>query len=492
MSQPNVLLVCTDHWPASLLGCAGHSAILTPTLDQLALNGVRFENAYSECPMCVPARRTLMTGLAPHTHGMLTNGPATLPDVPTIAEAFRGAGYQTCAAGKMHWTPQRQRRGFEELLLDEEGRGNQGCGADDYELFLGDEGHPGERFGGGMPNNSYAWRPWHLAERQHATHWTARQTCRQIVRRDPQRPAFWYCSFSHPHPPLVPLRDYLDIYRGIQPPDPVIGAWIDGDPDRLPPALQRQRQQASDHGWDYTADQVRDILRAFYALCTHIDHQFRVILGTLRDRGLLGNTIVCFTSDHGDMLGNHRFWAKGKMYEASNNVPMILAGTDRQRADGVIGHHRVDDRLVATRDIMPTLLDLAGIEIPPHCEGLSMLGAERRDALLGAHGVVEPAENPTRMLRTQRHKLVYYPVGNLRQLFDIQNDRMERYDLADDASHADTLEALSQALLAALPAEERAAWAPGGQLAGWPGAGPAEPQPNPSLDGQRGIHWPHL
>jgi len=491
MKAPNVLLVCTDHWPSSLLGSAGHPSILTPTLDQLATNGVRFANAYSECPVCVPARRTLMTGLTPHHHGMLSNGGKALPEVPTVAESFREAGYQTSSVGKMHWQPQRQRRGFEEMLLDEEGRGGENGRPDDYELFLGDEGYPGQRFTGGMSNNSYLWRPWHLEERLHVTNWTAQKMCRQIVRRDPQRPAFWYCSFSHPHPPLAPLRDYLDLYRDIDPPTPVTGDWIDDDLAALPPALQRIFQEQENRSHQYTHQQIQGIRRAFYALCTHIDHQLRVIIGTLRDQGLLQDTILCFTSDHGDMLGDHGLFAKSKMYEGSNHVPMILVGTDEQKTNGQVGHHRVDERLVATRDIMPTLLDLAGLDIPSHCEGMSMVGAEQRDLIFGAHGALKDEANPTRMIRTDQHKLIYYPVGNLSQLFDLESDRCEIHDLSAEPDHAATLAQLQDLLVAELPDDERNAWAPSGKLTGWPEAQPNPPAPNFWFDGQRGIRWPH-
>jgi len=491
-TQPNVLLVCTDHWPASLMRCSGHPAVLTPTLDQLAANGVRFPNAYSECPVCVPARRTLMTGLSPHSHGMLANATMPLPEVPTVAQAFRDAGYQTCAVGKMHWHPQRQRRGFDHIVLDEEGRGGEGCRADDYELFLGDHGHPGQRFGGGMCNNQYMWRSWHLDERLHVTNWAAQQMSRQIIRRDPQRPGFWYLSFSHPHPPLAPLQAYLDLYRDLAVPDPVVGHWAQGNPSDLPVAIQREIQAKHDRCEAFTHAEIQGIRRAFYALCTHIDHQIRLAIGTLREEGLLGNTIICFTADHGDMLGNHRLWGKHWMYEDSNCVPMILVGTDEQKRNGGVGHHRVDDRLVATRDIMPTLLELAGIEVPEHCEGLSMTGKTQRDHLFGVFGPVKNAENgnPTRMIRDCRHKLIYYPAGNLIQLFDMEHDRRELHDLGADPAHEQTVDHLSHLLVRAMPQDERDAWTRAGKLHGWPDAAPNPPKPDNWFSGQRGVQWP--
>ena len=137
----HVLFVTVDQWPARLLGIAGHPVVETPTLDQIARVGTRYTNAYAECPICIPARRSMMTGTSPRGHGDREFQPA-LPmpaHLPTLAQSFRDAGYQTAAVGKLHVYPQRNRIGFEEALLAEEGRGHLG-GVDDYELFLADRG----------------------------------------------------------------------------------------------------------------------------------------------------------------------------------------------------------------------------------------------------------------------------------------------------------------------------------------------------------------
>jgi arylsulfatase A-like enzyme len=162
--RPNVLLITTDHWPAALLGSAGQHVIQTPTLDQLARSGVRFSNAYSECPVCIPARRTLMTGTPPKIHGDRTfQTTLEMPDLPTLAQTFRDADYQAIGVGKLHVYPQRNRIGFDEVILAEEGRPGWGV-TDDYEIFLGDQGFAGRQFDHGMSNNEYVIRPWHLPE----------------------------------------------------------------------------------------------------------------------------------------------------------------------------------------------------------------------------------------------------------------------------------------------------------------------------------------
>ena len=173
---------------------------------------MRFTNCYSECPVCIPARRTLMTGVSPRKHGDRDFGETKpMPALPTLAQTFRDAGYQAYAVGKLHVYPQRSRIGFDDLILDEEGRTQYGV-IDDYEMFLGDRGFPGRQFDHGMSNNDYNTRPWPLPEDTHATNWATAQMVRAIKRRERGKPAFWFLSYRHPHPPLVPLQAYLDMY----------------------------------------------------------------------------------------------------------------------------------------------------------------------------------------------------------------------------------------------------------------------------------------
>lgn len=475
--RPNVLLVTVDHWPGSLLGVEDRRAAITPTLDYLTRLGTRYSRTYSECPVCIPARRTLMTGTTPRTHGDREFKPAEpMPDLPTLAQTFRASGYQAAAVGKVHVYPQRDRIGFDDVILMEEGRPQLGV-VDDYEIFLNAEGFGGEQYAHGLSNNDYQWRPWHLPEYCHPTNWASRQMSKVIKRRDPTRPAFWYLSYSSPHPPLAPLQSYLDLYKDLDIDQPLAGDWSVSK-DGLPYALQAVRAQ-----WPgMSAHDLADVRRAFYALCTHIDHQLRTVIGTLREENLLDNTIIMFTSDHGDMLGDHGLWAKRLFYESSSRVPMILVGTAQ---DQRVQSDAVDSRLVALRDVMPTLLDLADITVPAGVEGASMVTGNRRDRLYGEYSVRADA---TRMITDDRYKLIYYPAGNTFQLFDLVDDPDELIDLSEAATHQQIRGRLTDWLRDELYAEDLAWTDDGGFL------GSATPAALPLIDrglhGVRGYQWP--
>lgn len=417
-----------------------------------------------------------MTGLNPRSHGDRTfQTKLTMPDAPTLADCFRDAGYQAYAVGKLHVYPQRDRIGFDDVILAEEGRAQYGS-HDDYDYFLSREGYPGQFFMHGMSNNQYLMRPWHLPEHCHVTNWATAEMARMIRRRDPTRPGFWFLSYAHPHPPLVPLATYLDLYRQTEMPKPYLSEWAE-DIDSLPYVLRKQRVQEDLPAW-----QIDAAYRAFYALCTHIDHQIRIVIGTLREEGLLDDTIILFTSDHGDMLGNHGLWAKRLFYEQSANVPMIVVG---RQGDPRVGDHRQSNRLVGWQDIMPTLLDLAGLPIPDTVDGQSMFAEDQREYLYG-----ECNEGPTatRMVHDGQHKLIYYAAGNCLQLFDLDNDPGECRNLAGEAKYAEVEERLTAALLSELYGSDLD-WVQNGKLVGLPDPG-CKPEPDRSLYLQRGTHWP--
>ncbi len=465
-------MICTDHWPGSLFGTQGREDIMTPTLDFLIENGVKFENFYSECPVCIPARRSLMTGLSPKAHGdRVYSDRMEMPNVPTLAQTFRDNGYQAYAVGKLHVFPQRNRIGFDDAILSEEGRYEFGI-VDDYQIWLGEQGYPGQEFMHSMGNNTYLTRPWHLPEYLHPTNWVTMEMMKAMKRKDPTRPAFFFCSYQFPHPPLVPLQTYLDMYDDVVIEEPIEDTWHTEEP-----LFALLGEDAS----RYSKRERERARKAFYAQCTHIDSQIRLLIGTLRETNLLNDTIIVFMSDHGDMLFDHKMVAKRCFYESASCVPMVFTGAP-------MGEYRgkgFEQKLGKMSDVMPTLLDLCGLEIPHHVEGIPLFSQSENPYI---YGEVGEGVKATRMIRTSDFKLIWYPCDNTFQLFDMKKDRNEVHDLSTLSEFKQTVENLKKILLDCCYGSDLD-WIEDKEFVGFNFPGKAK-APDFGLYNQRGYHWP--
>ena len=448
-SQKNVMLITVDQWSGNYLGCAGNTEILTPSLDVLARTGIRYSNAVSATPVCIPARRELMTGVCARVHGdRKFNESLPMPEgITPLAQAFRDQGYQAYCVGKLHIYPQRDRCGFDDVLLNEEGRHLGGMMQDDYERYVMHQGYAGLENCHGMSNNYYIYRPYPLPEELHQTSWTARQMCETIIRRDPTKPCFWYLSFAAPHPPITPPQAYLDMYNDIEFSAPPYAPWAK-EPPECRPAGYNHYHDIYDQ---FDNKRMTDIAkRGYYASCTYIDHQIRTVIGTLREQHLLDDTIILFTADHGEMLGQHGLYGKFLMYENSVRIPFIL----NLPRDMGFDYGVVDDRIVELRDVYPTLLELCGLEVPDFVNGLSVLGSEKRDY---TYGELWEDHRATRMIRTDKMKLIYYLKDHVTQLFDIANDPDEMNDLSNEEAYQETRYTLEQKLISELYGEDEKA-----------------------------------
>src|SRR5437588_658697 len=244
----------TDEHRADCLGIAGHPVVQTPNLDAVAAAGVQFDRAYSACPVCVPARRTLLTGQSARKHGVFTDIDAPLT-APTLPGELARAGYQTHLVGKLHMWPRRVRYGFQSTDWADGPRAGIN---NDYQRFLLREGitAPYASDAHGVGGNAWTARPWHLDERLHFTNWCADRAVDFLDRRDPTCPFFLQLSFFHPHQPLTPPRFYYDRYMAMDLPEPYIGEWariadgpirgtsLDSMRVSLEPALMKQYRAA--------------------------------------------------------------------------------------------------------------------------------------------------------------------------------------------------------------------------------------------------------
>lgn len=431
--KPNIVLISVDQMRADLMGCAGHSVIQTPHMDMLARRGIRFEQAYSTTPICIPARATIMTGLEGHSMGITTYVEGfRIPTGNTLPQLLGDGGYETRVVGKMHVYPERCHYGFDSMLLCEEGRmfgakSPHKRGYDDYEQWLAEQGYPGQAFSHGIANNEYTVSPWHLPDRFHPTEWIADQSCRTIVRRDWTRPLFLWVSFTAPHPPLTPLMRDLYMYDRDDMPKPAIGDWADRH------SRYHERNVAGYGGDVRTGKQTDMAYRGFYASITQVDRAMNRIIGTLREEGMLDNTWILFTSDHGDNLGDHGLWFKANFTRGACNVPLIIVPPSANPMGGDWMPGQTNASPVGLQDLMPTCLDIAGISAPEDLDGRSLLPLVRqpdrsvREVILGEFGL--PGER-TLMVTDGQWKYIWFEEDGKELLFDLSADPAETVDQA--------------------------------------------------------------
>jgi len=437
--RPNVLLICVDQWRGDCLGIDGHPVVETPALDQLALRGARFRKAYTSTPSCVPARAALMTGLDQTNHGRISYGDG-LPwtYTTTLAGEFTRQGYQTEAIGKLHVYPERNRIGFDHVRLHDgylhAARRNARDHAwiDDYLPWLRRELGPGaDYFDHGVNCNGVVARPWDKPEHTHPTTWVVSEALSFLKQRDPTQPFLLYLGFHRPHPPYDPPAWAFEQYLDADLPEPPVGDWV----GMLEPW---RNDHNSESAVAVYPERVRRRAQAgYYGHMTHIDHQLNRLFETMQEYGELENTWICFVSDHGELMGDHHLYRKSLPYEGSARVPLILAPPPGSDLPGGMR----SDALVELRDIMPTLLDCAGLEVPDGLDGRSLLPVFHgepvgHDVIHGEHTIFGQT---VQWLTDGREKYVWWSAEGQEQLFDLDTDPQECHDLARNPATAGRL-----------------------------------------------------
>lgn len=422
--QPNLLLISTDHWRGDSLGRLGHPVADTPHLDSLSRGGTTFTRAYTPCPSCIAARRSLMTGMTPYSQGMVGYQDGKDWDYEhTLAGTLRDGGYQTVNVGKTHFHPERLHLGFEQLTTSQ-----------DYSEWL--EQQPGlsgvEKFAHGVPANSWLGRPNHLPEHQLEETWFVTQALDFFRHRDPTRPFFLCLSFNGPHPPWCPPQVYYDQFINREMPEPAIGDWaqVHADEADRPMDVNQWRGQVPDH--------VMHRARAsYFAYLAFLDAQIGRLTEMMNRSGLLQDTMTIFTSDHGEMLGDHNLWRKTYAYEASARVPFIVR-PPASMTDAVRNTDIGAPVAVGWEDIMPTFLEAAGLNIPETVEGSSVLPLLRGDTTdwrsyyHGEHSPCYHPENANQYLTDGHWKYVWNPITGQEQLFHLDDDPHECHDRAPE------------------------------------------------------------
>jgi choline-sulfatase len=435
--RPHILFIMADQFRADCIGAEGNRIIRTPHLDRLAGEGVLFRCAYTAAPSCTPARAGLLTGLSPWHHGMLGAGEVADRYPNEMPRMLREAGYYTAGIGKMHWHPQRNMHGFHEVLLDESGRVESPGFVSDYRQWFRSQAPDLNADATGIGWNEYDAKPYTLPERLHPTHWTGETAVQFLRQYRREEPLFLKVSFARPHSPYDPPPRFFDMYADVDLPRASVGAWAERHAQRGKP-LPRDTWQG-----DLGEAQVRRSRQGYYGSVSFIDEEIGRLLETLAERGWLENTLVLFTADHGDMLGDHHLWRKTYAYEGAARIPMLvrwpeaLAGAKRGQ---------VLRQPVELRDVLPTLLDAAGVRVQEgRFDGRSLLDLVRgrtdgwRPFIDMEHDVCYARENHWNALTDGRFKYIFHAIDGEQQLFDLQDDPGEQRDLAKEPEHQATL-----------------------------------------------------
>lgn len=430
-SRPNILFIMDDQHRGDCVRADGNAAIHTPHIDRIGNEGIRFRRAYSSMPTCTPARSALLTGLAPWNHGMLHMVAMGERYTFTKPQALRDAGYYTTAIGKMHYHPQRATHGYHQVLLDESGRTQHPEFRSDYRAWFWSQAPHLDPDATGIGWNDYPGKPYALPENLHPTYWTGQTAVNFLKGYNRPEPFFLKVSFARPHSPYDPPERLWKKYGEVDLPKAQVGKWA---------AKYAPRSSARDDAWhgDLGAEQVRQSRQGYYGSVEFVDEQVGRILEALEQRGMLEETLIVFTSDHGDMTGDQNLWRKSYAYEPSARIPMMIRWPQGMSA-GKRG--RVLSQTVELRDILPTFLDAAEQPVNQQLDGQSLLRLVRdeksawREYLDLEHGVCYSRENCWNAFTDGKMKYIYHAFHGEEQLFDTEADPHELQDLAGEAKH---------------------------------------------------------
>lgn len=413
----NLLFLMSDQHQRAASGCYGHPTVQTPNIDAIARRSLRFTSAYCPAPVCVPSRGSLITGQYAHKHGALILQDALRDDIPTIAHFFRERGYSTGAIGKMHFVDETRKHGFDHRLNEASHRAT--LTPEERRHLHGDAG--------GIEGEGLD-----LPARFFEDNWFADRAV-DFLRAHKNKPFCLWSSFVQPHTPFRPMKRYFDLYN------PASLTLPSRPANDLTQGFEGNLIRAKERGWYQQSDEAaRRSLAGYYGNVSQMDANVGRVYSALSELGLERNTVVVYTSDHGEMAGAHRMWTKHNMFEESVGVPLLIATPG--------GGTGVRTQLIEQIDLFPTLTELCGLG---PVQGLA--GRAFADLIRGRRYVPREfayseywfcrnvftkddryvGKPPLRMVRTSRWKLNYLTWGRS-ELFDVAADPGEFHNRIDD------------------------------------------------------------
>ena len=434
--QPNILWYCTDQQRFDTIGALGNSFVRTPVIDKLVSKGTAFTRTYCQSPICTPSRASFMSGLYPSRVHNTRNGNESFPNwPPVISKLIADAGYDCGMVGKFHLQSSGKRT---EPRIDDGFRYWKFSHAprDDWE-----EGHDYAEWvrenGGNL--NELRESEDRVPTELHQTTW-ASERCIEFIGQEREQPWMLNVNIYDPHPPFIPPKSYADQFSAEDMPGP---HFKESDLDAQAKLAQCDFQDEIRTPEEHNAKLAQ---ARYYAMIAQIDDQFGRILKTLDETGQRENTVIIFTSDHGESLGDHGLMYKGcRFYEGLVRVPLIFSWP------GHFVENIKSDALVEMMDLSATLLELAGVPLPDYFQGKSLVsilygdsdGNDHRDFVRSEYfDALDPhftGGNGTyaTMHRTKSHKLCVYHGKGVGELFDLQKDPWEHENLWHDQEHSE-------------------------------------------------------
>ncbi len=422
--KPNILLVMADQLAAQFLPFYGHRLVQTPNLSRLAAEGVVFDNCYAPSPLCAPDRAVLMSGLLPSHSGVYDNAAEFPSAIPTWAHYLRLEGYRTCLSGKMHFIGPDQLHGFEERLTTDIYPADFGW-TPDWRLKQ-------ERIDWWYHNMTSVLQPGvaeitNQLEFDDEVAFLAVRKIYDYARYEPDAPFCLAASFTHPHDPYAARARYWDLYRDEDIDLPRVKAMTR---EQLDPHSQRLYDVCAMGDYHVTDADIRASRHGYYANIGYVDDLLGQLIGALEATGKLDNTVIVFTSDHGDFLGERGLWYKMSFLEPSARIPLIVWSPKMFKA------RRVAEP-VSLADILPTFADIGhggGASLAREVDGRSLYpllqgAAENPSATAWGQYLAEGAVAPIHMLRRGPWKFIHTP-SDPDQLFNLVDDPDELHNLA--------------------------------------------------------------
>ena len=412
MSKPKrILFLMTDQQRWDTIHALGSENAITPNLDRLAADAAVFENCYTPAPVCAPARLSLYSGLYPSRHGSVNNSPNILYTGSGLYGMLTDAGFHTCAVGKMHFVQDRYAmHGFQRRITQEELPDPVN---DDYTKFLmGTEYRDVIDYNGQRSEMYYIPQISPLPSKVHPTQWIGDRTVDVLRELDPERPAFIFSSFIHPHPPFAPPAPWQKLHRR----EMDLPFVPENSADLM---TYHNYQQNTYKGLSAGADYhlLTQMKNFYYGCITFVDYQIGRILDTLRERGMYDDTLIIFTSDHGEMLGDYLCLGKRTMLDAAARVPLLV------KYPGRTPERRRE--VCSLVDLMPTILNYAGLPLPEMLDGQDLFMDNNTREIVysqfanGNIGLYMAASN--------WDKLIYSAADHRFWYFDHRPEREDRY-----------------------------------------------------------------